>query len=341
MQSGERAIGRHLVGTPALFPPASPHRVDCAAWRAPVRLAAFFTVSLVAILATHICIQAGLRSVKTSGFGVTNRIVDGQVNADIVICGSSRALNHFDPRVIQAITGHSAFNIGRNGSQTDMQQAMLETYLIHNAAPKLVVQNLDLFTFVATHEIYDPVQYVPYLGEAPIFEAVRQIQPQAWKWKYLPLYGYAVEDLRLSWLLGLRGLGFEPRQTPWTGDFEKFQKSHPDGVRTAIEPKAVQSLEALIRTCAQRRIPLLLVYSPEYSEIQKMERDRDAVFSRFRELSARSHAPLWDFSRSVICSNRDYFYNSQHLNADGAKAFSEAFARRLVFSGPFPGVGSR
>ena len=80
----------------------------------------------------------------------------------------------------------------------------------------------------------------------------------------------------------------------------------------------------------QRGVPLLLVYSPEYYEMQALERNRGEVFAKTREICDRYDVPLWDYSDSPISRNRAYFYNSQHLNADGAKVFSRDLARRLI-----------
>ena len=127
------------------------------------RLACFFGMLTVLVFGLNAVITSGLRQVKTSQFGVSNKIMQGEVNAQIVVTGSSRALSHYDPRFIQAYTGRSAFNLGRNGSQTDMQIAVLRAYLEHNRKPEIVIHNLDGFAFVTTREVYDPAQYVPYL----------------------------------------------------------------------------------------------------------------------------------------------------------------------------------
>src|ERR1044072_6117171 len=97
--------------------------------RGVARLAAFFALLAALILGSHWAISHGLCSTRTSQVGTLNRVMDGQVNADIVITGSSRALVHYDPRVIEKVTGLTAFNIGLNGSQTDMQVACLHAYL--------------------------------------------------------------------------------------------------------------------------------------------------------------------------------------------------------------------
>ena len=306
----------------------------------------FLLLSLLAIL-LDLLISTGLHGISTSRFGVWNRIVDGNIDAQILITGSSRALNHFDPRPIQARIGYTAFNIGLNGSQTDMQLARFRTYLRHNEKPLLLIHNLDLFSFQITHGgVYDPGQYVPYIREEPIYHALKRINPESWKSKYLPLYGYAVEDLRFSWLDGLRAalgsvpqedhvLGFMPRDLQWTGDFERFKASHRDGLRVEVEPAGVRELEELLQLCHQERIPVLLVYSPEYREMQSMTSNRAEIFEQFRVLSARFGAVFWDYSDSPMSGNRDLFYNSQHLNSVGASAFSAELATRIALDTEF------
>lgn len=305
-----------------------------------VRAIAFLLLIAGLAIGIHLTIHFGLRGLTTSTYGITNRIVSGDINADIVISGSSRAMVHYDPRVVSTATGLSTFNLGRNGSQTDLQLAVLKTYLAHNTPPRLVIHNLDLYSFATSHEIYDSAQYLPYFDEAPIYDAVRRVYPEAWKWKYLPLYGYLVPDTRFAWLLGVKGTfgfqprednidGFVPRVWSWTSDFENFRRSHPSGARTAYEAQGVRDLEELLTLCQDRGIRVLLVYSPEYFEVQPLQLNRPQIFARFNELSRRFDAPLWDFSDSPISRSRDYFYNSQHLNATGAALFSQALAQRL------------
>ena len=304
---------------------------------------------LIAILAFALdwTISTGLRSIPTSDFGISNRIVDGKVNAQILITGSSRAMNHYDPQPIQERTGLTAFNVGLNGSQTDMQVARLRTYLRHNDTPVLLIHNLDLFSFQVTHDgVYDPGQYIPYLQEESIYEALARINPQTWKSKYLPLYGYAVEDLRFTWVKGLRGalgwfptedrfLGFMPRELPWTAEFERFKSSHRDGVHVKVEAAGVRELEELLQLCREARIPVLLVYSPEYQDMQSITSNRADIFARFRELSMRFGAVFWDYSDSPVSANRGSFYNSQHLNSTGASVFSDQLAARIASDAQF------
>ena len=197
------------------------------------RIVVFFGFIALLIFSLNAMITAGLRQIKTSQYGVSNRIMHGDINAQIIITGSSRAVSHYDPRIIQGRTGRSAFNLGRNGSQTDMQIAVLKAYLEHNRKPDVIIHNLDGFTFVTTREVYDPGQYVPYLRDEEIYRPLRHINPMIWRSRYLPLYGYVVDDMRFNWVTGLRGLlgwqpredffqGFNPRSGGWSDDFDQL-----------------------------------------------------------------------------------------------------------------------
>jgi hypothetical protein len=224
-----------------------------------------------------------------------------------------------------------------------MQLARLRAYLRHNTKPALVIHNLDAYSLQVTHQVYDPGQYVPYLDEPELYAALNSIDPNVWKSRWLPLYGYAVGDSRFDWLLGIKALlwpraddqalGFRPKATPWTEDFERFRRSHPAGMHVAIEPEGVRQMRALLQLCLDNGIPIVLVYSPEFEPVQSLVVNRDQIFARFEAFSREFGVPLLDYSASAISKSRSYFYNSQHLNAVGASAFSRQLAERLVAEG--------
>jgi hypothetical protein len=185
---------------------------------------------------------------------------------------------------------------------------------------------------------------VPYLYERELFEPLHQIDSNVAKWKYIPLYGYTVEDMKFTWIRGLLGfigiyggedyfLGFNPRNRQWSDEFERFKASNPAGVSYPIDPRGVRAFEDLIQVCLSKNIQLILVFSPEYHEMHSLERNRTEIVAMFKEISGRLRVPLWDYSNSPLSQDRANFVNSQHLNANGAKVFSTELAARLVESG--------
>lgn len=310
------------------------------------RLAAFVFLTLLMTVGLHLTISWSLKRVSDGELGAFNQAMQGRVNADILIAGSSRAFRHYDPRIITRETGLSSFNLGRNASQIDVQLGVLKAYLQHNKKPRLLLQNLDIQSFVLTKpgDIFDPASYVPYLDDSAIYSCLSQISPQLWKWKYLPLYAYATEDTLFTWTVGLRTLcglgpqepcfeGFCPMQKSWTNEFDQFKRAHPQGIEVPIDAGAVAALKELIAVCEHEKIKLVLVYSPQYQEMIGLTRNRAEIFALFTSIAEQSKIPLLDYTHSPISQTREYFYNSQHLNARGAAIFSEDLAQKLVASG--------
>ena len=69
---------------------------------------------------------------------------------------------------------------------------------------------------------------------------LRKLDKDIWKSRYIPLYGYVVDDMSLSWVLGVGALlgwspredfyqGFNPRSTKWTDEFDSFKKANSKG----------------------------------------------------------------------------------------------------------------
>ena len=328
----------------AVSPSSSPNTPITASPRSTaqgvVRIVAFFSLILLLIVAADLLLDYGFRNIRTSMFGVSNRIVQGTINADVIISGSSRALCHYDSPLLSKKLRKRVFNLGRNGSQTDMQLALLKTYLRHNTKPSVIVHNLDAFSFVTTKEVYDPAQYLPYLDQPHIYDELRRFHPGIWKSRFLPLYGYLVEDLRFQWLIAVRALfgrqpredlmdGFQPRTRSWSEDFQAFRQNNPNGVNFEIEEYGLSTVEEVARICRDEGIKLVFVYSPEYGEVQQITSNRSQIFEVFRSISKRYSAEFLDYSDWEQSFNREFFQNSQHLNVLGARAFSEDLARRF------------
>lgn len=287
-------------------------------------------------------VSSGLRKVTTSNIGAVNKFMRGQCETDILICGSSRALVHYDPAVIQKETGLRAYNIGRNGGHVDVQLFALKAFLARNPRPKLIILNLDTHSLLPSEEVLfsDVLPFVPYLAEKDIYDGLGEINPNIWKWRCIPLYPYVVEDMNFQWLTGLLAnfhispredysSGFNGRDWRWSNEFEKFARRHPLGIKARQEPRGIECFRSLLSTARLYGVPMVMVYSPEYIGAQRLVQNRGEMIDKMRNIGAGFSIPLWDFSDSPICQNTEYFYNSEHLNRRGAKKFSADLAARL------------
>ena len=83
-------------------------------------------------------------------YPVWNDIHSGNINADLLIMGSSRAWRHIDPNVLEDSLELSSYNLGMDGQHLPMQLWRYETLLKKNHAPRVIVYSLDFF--MLTHQ---------------------------------------------------------------------------------------------------------------------------------------------------------------------------------------------
>jgi hypothetical protein len=94
-----------------------------------------------------------------------------------------------------------------------------------------------------------------------------------------------------------------------------------------IDSSMIQKLEQFINECQENGIRLTLVYSPEYIEGQAFVKNRNEIISIYQYLAHQYNVPFLDYSNDTISKQKQFFYNSEHLNKKG----SELFTKKLIY----------
>lgn len=304
------------------------------------RFAAFVAGLLVIAVLLHLVLIGALRRRETGDHGVWNRVVDGKVDARVLISGSSRSLVGVDARRLAELCGAPAYNISIDGARLEAQLALLQTYLRHNAAPSLLVQSLDVGSLEPQARVYKPSLYLPYLGEPELYAYTSSVERRFRAMRYLPLYGFAVEkDALFEALYGLSGRedarrddrrnGSLLRDLGWDGSFERYALENPEGVRYAVTPAGIGTLTRIVTLAREHGVPLVLLYPPDHGPSSVLVRNRGEILDRYAEFAKRHGLEFWDYSAHPIGSRREFFYNSMHLNLPGALRFTDELAARV------------
>lgn len=286
-------------------------------------------------------VDTGLQKNKNGNYEQWNKIFSGDLNSDIIVLGSSRALVHYDPRIIENYTGFTCYNFGISGGGFLMQNAKWESYLEYNKPPLIAVQNVDLDMLLKDDEIFGKSQFLPYLSERTVADNLKQMDNSIWIENLIPLYKY--RGLRSSFILGLKsyfGLinntksafyhGYAEVNKEWDNSFEEFKSSHKEIIYSWDKMQfGFNYLRNLIQECKNKNIDLILAYAPMYIERQEITPQKETVDSIFSEMAASNNIQFWDYSKDSVCFNKEYFYNSSHLNTKGSKIFSRHFAGDL------------
>ena len=76
-----------------------------------------------------------------------------QIDADLVIVGSSRAKNHIDPEILDTVLHTNAYNLGMSGTKFDLQAAQYNLYRSHNKKPNVILFCIDVFSLLPTKRV--------------------------------------------------------------------------------------------------------------------------------------------------------------------------------------------
>lgn len=232
---------------------------------------------------------------------------------DYALFGSSRCLNTVNPVQIDNETRLSGVNMAYNGSNPFEIKLMVQQFTEKFHPQKIFVQVDDRFD----RERNDPTSsifWIPFIDQDYIYEELNKRDSLTWYYRYVPFYRYllyeskiGVRDVSLSYIKKNR---FEELKgfVPVNGSFEDYEHKSKE-----FEDKQNVHLKEIIQLCEQKEIELYFFTSPYYKfDIATGIIDK--------------HLPNYkDFSD--IFSEKSMFHDQSHLNAKGAKKFTEIFIK--------------
>ncbi len=274
-------------------------------------------------------------------FPVWNDLFEGKINSDIVIYGSSRALVHIDPGMIIDSLGISAYNLGVNGHSFKSQYFRHKLLMERNRKPVLIIQTLDVTSFEKNSDLYNPDQYLPYMlnNKEIMLSAYNGFSNIDYKVPVLRYYGKkeaAIEILKLliypAGNKPVRIRGYEGRDLLWNDDLMKAQQKL-GSLEVDSDTSMIHLFEEYINECMRENIKMVFVNTPVYIEGQKFVSNWSDVMGLYSEFSRKYKIPFFDYTNDSISFNKEYFYNSGHLNRKGSKLLTATLIKDLKRSG--------
>ena len=306
-----------------------------------LKAALFFGVLTVVMIVADLWISKTLAKSESYAMGdakVWQDILEGEVNDDLLIYGSSRAWRHFDPEFIEAQTGLSAYNYGVDGHSFDIQYLRHELHLKHNKAPKAIIYSVDYNTLNMPSGLYNHEQFLPFFYLDVLFNQYTKKYVNFSFTDYnVPLLRYSGEKKAISYfvkeLIGwpqkkMRIKGFGTHHGDWNSDYEKA-RSKKGGVYKDINNENVRRFDSFLMEARSKDISVILMYTPEHVLGQELIANREEIVKIFDSLSTKNKIPFFDYSKDAMNSNKAYFYNSLHLNAKGVNVFNTLFIEDL------------
>jgi hypothetical protein len=299
------------------------------------KISVLFLLLLISLYALAYMVDTGLRKSRNEYFASWNDLYNSKINADMLIMGSSRASFHISPKILDSTLSLNSYNLGLSAWHFDMQFSRFKMYLQHNRKPKYIIHNVDVYGFSKRADVADYQQFLPFLQDTILQKTIRGHKGDFDTYQQnIPLLKYKNDsELIFEGILNYFNFknlydtttkykGYQGNDYEWNKDFESFKKRFPKGAKYKFDKEVKQQFEEYLSFCQHENIKVVLVYAPEYFEVQKYYKNKNELIDLCQKSAQKYGCHFLNYSNNSICFDRQYFYNSQHLNRRGAELFS-------------------
>lgn len=246
--------------------------------------------------------------------------------AEVVVLGSSRARNHYDPALLGDSLGRSCYNAGRHGMFLFYHAAVLEM-MLERYKPQMVILDLAPYEFEPGEEGYDRLSILLPYHRHPSMKRTLQLKSSAEPVKLLS-QTYPYNSMLLRILSGnvyssenIRADGFEPVE----GTLPDSEPAPHICPTTELDSVKLGTLETVIGLCKENHIELFVVVSPFFESFDTETPTLQAA----RHICHASGTPFLSFLNRKDFARSDLYFTTDHLNDRGARYFSEQLAGSL------------
>lgn len=249
------------------------------------------------------------------------------LDSEIVIIGNSHVLNSLMPSVLSDTLGMSVYNSASNGQDLPFFHTMLRG-ILRRYTPKAVFigVNETVFASEGIGERYNML--APYYGLGyPMVDSCLTSRSRVDKiMMHSTFYRFNTVWWRIL-LYHVVDKGHQP-----DGFIAKPTPPLPPARRTLtkdipIVPARLKEFEEMLGECKAKGVKVVVFVTPEYAD----NRTPRTIVSRIRETVAEYDNAIFidDYAAPLFQAHPDYFYDSDHLNADGALVYSKMKASQI------------
>lgn len=272
--------------------------------------------------------------------GKINLIMEHQIDPEIMMFGSSVAEVGLNAVEIEKRTQRSAYNMGIDGTKISNTEFLIDEFLDYSKNCKTIVIGMAFFSFGKSDKLNAPERFLAYKSNQHVKQNILKVQPALGrKLYYVPFYSFIVANHTYykNAFLGLKNLindnywkqdslsGFVPHDT----EYYDTRKSGKQLDYVPIDSTAYYDYKSIIEKIKAHNIQPILVLMPMHVNGQESFSNFESYRKSAALLSNETGVQLFDFSEHDVTTQDKYYYNNGHLNATGAKIFSNVLADSL------------
>lgn len=260
------------------------------------------------------------------GMTLRRNYITDHSTEDVLIMGSSRAHYHYNPQIIKDSLGMSSFNCGENAMGIVLfyswWKIISERYhprlVIYDVSPEFDIRKGNNYEFLwRLRRFYDQKQ---------VHAVFDEVAPKE-RWKMISrMYRYnsTFTELAADIIHPMKEQGNNGFVAVNRKVNQKYINKRPKYENKKITPDSlkINLFEKMIKEMGSTR--LVLVVSPYLTGIN------DSTFNSISNLSQKYGIPFLDYSNDPKYLRKgQYFYDPNHLNAEGADVFTREMVKDI------------
>lgn len=304
-----------------------------------IKISLFLVIFTLTYLGIFYMIHNGIRKSRYVDYAEWNEIYNGEINADVLIMGSSRAWHHVDPHLVDSSLNMESYNMGIDGYHFSMQITKYDIYRNYNIKPTGIIYIVDHFSFDKRDDLFNKYQFIPYFNDTIITNKLKEYKGFSWEHFNIPFYQYSgSQEICLAGLVEFMGIksfksdkykGFRAENKNWESNFDLEKTENPKGKYASVNREVVDELDNFLSEVKSEGIEIVMVYAPEYIEFQKYVINRDQIIDLYEHLARKNDIEFIDYSDHQICLDKQYFYDPVHMNLKGSNIFTKDLMNHL------------
>lgn len=303
-----------------------------------LKLLLFLLPIIVLLYGMDFLVTKGLSKTGYSLYGEWNEVNDGGIDADLVVMGSSRAVVHISPKIIDSLLDVNTYNLGLNGFNFLMHKSRLDFYLEKNSTPKYIIHCLDVHALEKKDELFQDIQFLPYLNNPIIKKLTKQYEGLTLSDYNVPFFRYRKHHdlikVGLEEFFETKHYSSNKHKGHYTYDqnwVDKPYETLKNKGANKIKPDSMvyYLLDNYLLKAKKNGTEVFLIYPPYFHEAQKLTTNRDTVLKTYKDLAHKYEFPFWDYSNDSLSLDKKYFMDYNHLNKKGMEIFSIRLGNRI------------
>lgn len=260
--------------------------------------------------------------------GDTGRMeyIANRMNQDILIFGSSRAIHHYNPQIIEDSLQMSCYNCGKDGNGIIFSYGMYRLFK-DRYTPKVIIYDvLDDFDLINKDNNEKYLEWLRYYYNKPGIDSIFINVDKNEKYKMISQmrrYNYKFIQVASDYITPTQQdiKGYRPLEG--TIKYEPI-KNNNSNKSIQYDNLKLEYFKLFIKDCKEKGTKLIFMVSPQYKGEKKQS------YEAIIKLAKEENIPFfYHYDENEISSNKKYFKDSMHMNKYGAEKYTKKIINEI------------